>query len=146
MLLSTKNVIRCSYKDCVYGVSLEQNPKFCKTYGMWWSASCQGWKRSVVYNIKEFLEEEIIKDSLTSLYDWISKHHYNPVDYSRVISTALFEYNSLIKAIQVSKKIDKKDIIDGINENNNTELIIYLLLLKLAILDIKFAEILMNRK
>jgi len=140
---------KCSWGDCAFGLMLSEY-KICAGKGMWWHPSCPCWKeidsdipnfsKRVKKDLEDYVESQFIKDSMYNLLRWIDQNESNNDYYDDIIDIAYREFEGLIHAMFISEGISRKEIIPQLKENQNLELMFYLLLLKLATISNAFAS------
>jgi len=147
MTMPEHHVAKCSWKDCVYGDTLI-GQGYCKGFGMWWHPACPCWIEDVsaepFSDLESFMEEQLIKDSLLNLLKWVGVSSKDSAN--EIVNTAFIEYNALLHAISLSSELSLRDIHKLIQSSSTAELVIHLLLLKLAVLDKALAKFLFDEE
>jgi len=141
------HMAKCSWEDCLYGNTLNTKG-YCKAFGMWWHPACPCWVEDLhakqFNDLELFMEEQLIKDNLLNLLKWVGIS--SEQNANEIINTAFVEYNALLHAIALSTEASLKEIHKLIQEAPIAELVIHLLLLKLAVLDKALAKFLFDKE
>lgn len=135
---------KCSWRDCSAGSVLMANDT-CLLNGMWWHQSCPCWKEvdqriakqieAASMDLEDYTDAQLTKDALYNIYKWIDDDTSSDQQCKDIVYTAMKEFNALLRAMHISENVSRKEIMKQIKEYPKVELLIYLLLLKLASLD-----------
>ena len=135
---------KCSWKDCAAGFVLMENDT-CLFNGMWWHPSCPCWKeldqriakqiKAASMDLEDYTDAQLTKDALYNIYKWIDDGNSSDQQCKDIVYTAMKEFNALLRAMYISENISRKEMMQQIKEHPKVELLIQLLLLKLASLD-----------
>jgi hypothetical protein len=147
MLMPKHHVAKCSWRDCAYGETLD-TLGYCEAFGIWWHPACPCWAEDddtiPFVDLELFMEEQLVKDKLLNLLKWVGPDPaYN---IKEVINTAFIEYKALLRAIEISEGSSLKETHKLMHNNSTIELVLHLLLLKLAVMDTALSKFLIDKK
>lgn len=94
-----------------------------------------------------FVQEQLIKNKMMGLYKSISNHLDADTDWSKIIDIAYKEYESLLRIMdKLHSEMDGNDVFKVTEEQPTLEFFIYLLLLKMATMDVMIAKFIKGLK